>query len=190
MSRFAALAVLLLVASAAHAQEETPPEAPEAPTHSEIRGLVERSGILMVERRIELPAVPLDDGGRVVVSGVGAFEPGMERQRTLGVRIDVHGADPTTPATLHYLDLHEVETLLRAFAAQDALVGDGSGELVTETRYATVEHFRLGTAIRDGQRRHRIRGAEDDDWRGLAPEAFRALRARIAEARDRLFNAP
>ncbi len=191
MIRLLAITMLAcLVAATAHAQEEAPPEVPEPSERSEIRDLIERSGILMVERRIELPPVPLDDGGRIVVSGVGAFEPGMERQRTLGVRIDLQSADAATPTTYHYLDLHEVETLLRALAAQDAALGDGSDGLVTETRYATTEGFRLGTTIRDGKRWHRIQGADDDDWRTLGPDAFRALRARIAEARDRLFNAP
>ena len=182
-----ALGVALGAAAAAAAQEPsaggvaTPARVPSSPTA--IRLFLEQRGVLVVEQLQPLPPVPLDGGGALRVAAAFAYEPGLENQRLLGVRVDCPAApDPAAGEPRVYLDLHEVEALLRAMALMEGLARDG-GE--SEARFRSQEG--LGVAVAGPS--YEVSCGDDGAPRtGLGAAGFDALRTRLEQARERLFS--
>lgn len=186
--RLAALALGLAVSANA---QPAPPPSPEAraadePVSSEIRRFLQGTNRVLVTRRAPEPPIALADG-RITVSGVGVFEPGLESQRLLGLELRIeHGETPT----VHYLDLHEIQSLLRAMAALREFAEHDPRRYPTDARHVSIEGFGVGLALDGDQTRYLVlAGAGGVDAAPLDAEAFLQLEQRIALALDRLFNA-
>ncbi|MCP3986643.1 MAG: hypothetical protein GY723_19845 [bacterium] len=168
---------------------EVPEQEPE-PTISELRIFLEQIGRVLITRQNPLTPIALQGGGSVQVSGVGAFEPGLESQRLLGLRIDLDAPDLEPEERIAYLDLHEIEELLRGMAGLGMVVAEQGRGLETEAHIITLEGFGVGVRIDQGVIRYQVRGGEAGRILGhLSPEGFANLEDQIETARDRLFNA-
>ncbi len=193
-STLAALPLLAVLAASAGAQPAPPdhpaPEAPEpVPTISELRGFLEQIDRVLVTRQRSLPPIAIKGGGSLAVSGIGAFEPGLESQRLLGLRfdLDIKGLEPKERVA--YLDLHEVDALLRGMTNLEMLAAEGGRGLETEARILMLEGFGLGLWMHQDTLRYQIRGGADGHVIGhVSSQNFEKLRTQIETARDRLFN--
>ncbi len=196
--RFTALLIPCLVALAAGAQ--TPPVAPpgatapvvppQPPTRSELRRFMEQRNRVLVERQAPRPAIPID-GGQLTISGLGAFEPGLESQRLLGLRIRVEAPGLEGHEQVHYLDLHEIESLLRGFTLLRSVAAEGGRGFPTEARHLSIEGFGVGIALGEGSLQYRVHAGPDGEHvRSMSAKAFQSLENAVSTALDRLFNAP
>ncbi len=194
MSKSLGLAALLLAAVAVAQPVHPPPtEIPlpqPQPTMSELRRFLEQTGRVLVTRQSPQPSIPIQGGGSLMVSGIGAFEPGYESQRLLGLRVDLDAAELEPEERVAYLDLHEVETLLGGMASLELVASEGGRGLETEAHIVGVEGFGLGVWVKEGKVRYQVRVGRDARVLGrLTAGHFATLREHIERARDRLFNA-
>jgi len=169
--------------------------APPPPAPGSVLGkLVQNDTLLVVTRRRPLAPIPVA-GGKLIVNAVGAFEPGFEQKRLLGLRMDLH---PTKgPTTVVYMDLGEVDDLARAMNTLGEVVQDAVPGLVTEADYATLEGLVVGVAVDDAGPRHYVRfgnpkrahwnDPEPPSWE-MSGKAFAELRKQLGVARTALFN--
>lgn len=166
-----------------------PVPVPPPPTSSALRQLIEQPGRVVVRRRHTLPAIGLDGHARLRVSAVGAFEPGYEEQRILGLRIDLEGAGLSESDGTFYLDIHEVESLLHAITLIQQVVADQRAGLTSEAAFHTIEGFGLGVVLRGGKPSYYVEGIRTTPVKvGLSAAAFTRLREEVDEARHRLFE--
>jgi hypothetical protein len=189
--RWVALVLPLLVAAASTAQDVDAPDvviAPPAPSRSALGAFLARRGSVVVEHRKPQAAVPLADGGTVRVEPTWAFEPGLEHQRLLGLRVQVEAEGLEGDAGVAYLDLHEIEALVRAMAFMEDTGGVPSGG-VAEAWYVSLEGFGVGSRVRDGATEWFVRAGSDEPVRAaISTGSFRLLRQRLSDARERLFS--
>jgi hypothetical protein len=135
-----AAAALVLAQVAPPSEGAAPPTPPAPPTA--IEAYLEAPGRLLVERRFALPAIGAENGGRLVLEAIVAFEPAREQERVLGVRASAAGASA-------YLDLHEVEDLARSLAALPAVQEpERAQRALVELRFRTRDGF--GIAVTSG----------------------------------------
>jgi hypothetical protein len=124
----------------------------------------------------------------VEVAAAWAYEPGRETQRLLGVRIDADLPGLDGDAGAAYLDLHEVDALLRAMAfAEETASRPGPADR-TEARFVTLEGF--GVAAASGASSpvfFLLAGREKPVRVRVGADGFAALRAGLESARERLF---
>jgi hypothetical protein len=133
--------------------------------------------------------IPLSDGGRLVIYGVGAFEPGEEDQRSLGLRIDLETSKLSTEQRSHYMDVHEVEALLKGIFLLESVAGDARAGFVSEADYETIEGLVIGVSASGGKVEYWIEGGRGARARlGLARTLVVTLRQRLELARTRLFS--
>jgi hypothetical protein len=159
------------------------------PTTSALRQLIEQPGRVVVRRRHPLPAIGLEGHARLRISAVGAFEPGYEEQRILGLRIDLDGAGLSETDRTFYLDIHEVESLLHAITLIQQVVADQQAGLTSEAAFHTIEGFGLGVVLQDGKPSYYVEGMRTAPVLvGLSAAAFTRMREEIDEARHRLFE--
>lgn len=159
-----------------------------APTSSQLRIAIEQPGRLVVTRLRSYPAIALADGAKLVVSGVGAFEPGHEEERLLGLAVDVEHARLSEDDARSYLDLHEVESLLQAMGTLEE-VSRAPSPLDTEADFATTEAFTVGLHIHGGKVSWFVRsGREAPRELALSGASFQALREGLLRARQDLFQ--
>ncbi len=165
-----------------------PPASPPAPTTSSIRTLLDQTGILVIEHLHPLPPIDLPDGaGPLGVAAAWAYEPGREEQRLLGVRMELRWPELPGPERVAYLDLHEVESLLRSMDFMEAAARTRSG--IAEARFVSLEGFGVGTVVNGEEVRHWIQGGRAEPVQhALSSRGFESLRARLAQARERLFS--
>ncbi len=190
MRRIASLgfALMLGVSAGVHAQELVAPIAVPAPTQSAIRVLIEQPGAVVVARRSPLDPIPVV-GGSLQISALGAFEPGAEAQRILGVQIDLTLPDLSPAEGRHYLDVHEIEALLKALFLLDQVAGDSKAGFVSTADYATIEGFTVGVEVGAGSPRFWVEGGHAERRRSaIARNAVGTLRQRLELARARLFT--
>ncbi|MBW2241618.1 MAG: hypothetical protein JRH01_06490 [Deltaproteobacteria bacterium] len=197
MSRFrifAALPLLAVLAAPAASQPDPPnrdtPQTPEpVATTSKLRTFLEQIDRVLVTRQRSLAPIAIEAGGTLTVSGIGAFEPGLESQRLLGLRIDLDAPGLEPEERVAYLDLHEVEALLRGMANLALVAAEEGGGLETEARILTLEGFGLGVWMHQGTTRYQIRGGAEGHIVGhVSRENFTKLKKQIETARDLLFN--
>jgi len=143
---------------------------------------------VVVTRRRELPAIPLEHG-QLVVSGVGAFEPGREAERLFGVRLDLQAEKLSPRRRVFYLDLHEVEKLLRALALLEQVAEDPRPGLVTEADYELLEGLSVGIRSETRRRHYFLRASGEASPEIPLPAAsFTRLREQLQQARRSLFD--
>lgn len=202
MNRNLCLAALpLLTALAGHASAQPAQQAQQAQpaqpaaggsvgTTSDLRRFLEQIERVLVTRRQAQAPIAIQGGGSLVVSGMGAFEPGLESQRLLGLRVELELASLEPGERVVYLDLHEIESLLRGMASLQLVAAEGGRGLETEARIVTVEGFGLGVWVHEGAIHYQIRWGPGSRVLGrLSAENFATLQDQIETARDRLFNA-
>jgi hypothetical protein len=183
-----------LAAAAAGAQPATPATPPPAPpaepavARTALRALLDEQGVLVIEELDLVGRVPLVGPGRVELAAAWAYEPGRESQRLLGVRVDAELPGLERAERTAYLDLHEVDALLRAMAFAEEVLSRPAEAGVTEARFVTLEGF--GIAASGGRSTPAffvVAGRAAPVRVELAPEGFTALRRGLEAARDRLF---
>jgi len=182
------LAGALLVASAGFAQ--TAPDDADAPSASgvsAIRKLLEAPGKVVIERVRGLDPVQLDSG-TVSVSAIGAFEPGAEEQRVLGLRIDLRTGAVSGADGQHYLDVHEIEAFLKGIFLLEQVAAESPAGYESEADYLTVEGFRVGVTVRSSPRFWIEGGHEERTRTGISRDNVAKLRQRLELARTRLFT--
>ncbi len=190
MSRFAVSALAaswVALATAAHGQ--TAVVAPPVPTDATIRTLIETPSRVVVTRLSRLDPIPLADGGRLLIHAIGAFEPGEEDQRSLGIRIDLETSSLSRAQGRHYMDVHEIEGLLKGIFLLEEVASDARANLVSEADYETIEGFVIGVTATKGQVDFWVEGGRGERAHlGLARSLVVTLRQRLELARTRLFT--
>ena len=131
--------------------------------------------------------MPLD-GGSVSVSAIGAFEPGAEEQRVLGLRVDLRAGEISGPDGQHYLDVHEIEAFLKGIFLLEQVAAESPAGFASEADYETVEGLRVGVTV-ESSPRFWIEGGRDERVRaGISRDNVAKLRQRLELARTRLFT--
>ncbi len=181
----------LAVAGAADAQAPTAAKRPRPPNQTAIRAEVESPGRVVVTRLSHLDPIALSGDGALRVSAIGVFEPGQEHQRILGLRLDLEAPGLNPAQGRHYLDIHEVEGLLKAIFLLEQLAAEAREDFESEADYRTVEGFVIGVNVQDGEvafwlEAGRVRGARGRV--GLPRSQLTTLRQRLELARTRLFT--
>jgi hypothetical protein len=193
---FAALLVAAsLLAFQSKAQEEVSPSQVQvltepALTHATaLETYLERPGILLVKRHHPLAPVELQGGGKLRLDAVAAHEPGMQHQRMMGVRIEVDAPGLTGEKRVFYVDVHEIEELVRAIGfmmssteAEEFAQGDDGTEISISTR----DGLEVGVLFAAGGTGHFLRTPSSTF--AVQRAGFEALRLALDEARERLFS--
>lgn len=183
------VAASLLLALPTEAQEETTPAPIETLTHpTALESFLERPGILLVKRHHPLAPVTLGGGGEVRLDAVAAHEPGMQHHRVMGIRVELDSPKLAPEERIFYVDIHEVEALVRAI--------DFMGGAAEEEQSREKGRTELSISTQDGLRLE-VRFAADRASRFLhtpsasfavSRNAFETLRARLNEGRAQLFS--
>lgn len=190
MTRSPVIAIaLVLAACSALAQGQTPVPAPALATDATVRGQIEAPGRVIVVRLGRLDPIPLSGGATLVISSVGAFEPGQEQQRVLGLRLDLSAPGLDETQGRHYMDVHEIESLLKALFLLEQVASEARAGFESEADYQTAEGFVIGVNVRDGKPRFWVEGGRGARARvGLPRVHVTTLRERFELARTRLFT--
>jgi len=150
---YLAAATLALLAAPVSAQYEAtsrdpaPPPLVLAPSPyaTELEARLEARDQLLVEQRRVLPSIALEAGSRLTLEAVLVSEYGREQGRAMGVRATVKSAEGERGA---YLDVHEVEDLLRALQSIPVLVESARKNAETETEIRHVTRDGFGVVVR------------------------------------------
>jgi hypothetical protein len=124
-----------------------------------LEGFLETPGRLLVERRARLEPIALSQGVVLRIEPVVAFEPTREQERMLGVRMFVDGTALADRDAVVYLDLHEVDGLVRGITLIPSLL-EGEmpqprGEI--EIHHETLDGFVIQSTRRAGDVRSVLR---------------------------------
>lgn len=186
MKRGFALSLFALLGAVGPALGQTPPL---PATEAALRTLIETPGQVIVTRLRRLDPIPLSGGGRLVIHAVGAFEPGEEDQRSLGLRVDLETSELTAEQGRHYMDVHEIEALLKGIFLLEAVAGEAKAGFVSEADYETIEGLVIGVTTNAGRVDYWIEGGRGARARlGLQRTLVVTLRQRLELARTRLFS--
>jgi hypothetical protein len=188
---FFALAVLLLLAAPLEAQQEgwTAP-AQEGRAHpTALESYLDQPGTLLVKRRHALEPIALANGATLRLDALSAQEPGMEHQRVMGIRVEVEAAELASEERILYLDVHEIDELVRSIHFMESAIaaeeserpGDG-----TEMSIATRDGLVVGVGFSGGAPKPFLGIATARFALGL--EALTRLRANLDQGRKRLFS--
>lgn len=186
-----------LLAAPALAQYGRLPTEPVAPPSrvlapplypTELEARLDARDRLIVEQRRALAPVPLKDGHQLVLETVIASEYGREQERVLGVRVSVGKAGVSNTA---YLDLHEVEDLLRALQSVPSLLEttppSPDGDL--EIRHVTQDGFGVVLRASDGNVSRYVRLGEDPvTYYGISKPSADDLLRQLDACRKFLFG--
>ncbi len=192
MKQLAYAAGLLLAAVSVSAQTAPASKAPSsvvvaAPPASELRKLIEQPNKVVVTRRRVFKKTPLA-GGALEVSAIGAFEPGREDERLLGVRIDLDHPSLAPADRTHYLDLHEVEELLRAIDLLEQVAAEGGKGHRTEADFETIEGLRVGVWVDEEGAVYWAHSKRSKEAPIHVSGRLSRLAASLQAARENLFN--
>jgi len=194
---FAALlaAASLLLAFPAGAQEEVSPDplqmlAEPTQTHpTALETYLERPGILLVKRQHPLVPVELQGGGNMRLDAVVAHEPGMEHHRVMGIRVEVDAAGLADEERVFYIDVHEIEELVRAIGFMMSIAEaekSGRGDDRTEMSISTRDGLEVGVLFGAGGAGHFLRTPSASF--AVQPAALATLRVELDEAREHMFS--
>lgn len=154
-----------------------------------MRTLLETRGIVVVARRSPLAPVALHDRGSLRVSALGAFEPGMEEHRILGIEIALNAPGLSPEQGRHYLDVHEIEALLQGLFLLEQVGSAPKPGFESAADYTTVEGFTVGVDVDARGSRFWVEGGRGKRVRlGIDPARIETLRQRLQEARAKLFS--
>jgi hypothetical protein len=189
------VAASLLLAFQSEAQEVvSPSQVPiltePALTHpTALETYLERPGILLVKRRHPLAPVELQGGGKLRLDAVAAHEPGMQHQRMMGVRFEVDAPGLTGEKRVFYVDVHEIEELVRAIGfMMSSTEGEefARGDEGTEIAISTRDGLEVGVLFAAGGAGHFLRTPSSTF--AVQPAGFEALRVALNQAREHLFS--
>ena len=189
------VATALLLAFQSQAQEEVSPPQVQISTEpalshpTALESYLERPGILLVRRHHPLAPVELQGGGKLRLDAVTAHEPGMQHQRMMGVRIQVDAPGLTDEKRVFYVDVNEIEELVRAIGfmitstkGEEFAQGDDGTEISISTRDGLV----VGVLFAAGGTGHFLRTPSSSF--AVQRAEFDALRLALDQARERLFS--
>jgi hypothetical protein len=194
---FAALmvAAVLLLAIQSGAQEEDSTSEDQMPmepalTHpTALESYLEEPGILLVKRHHPLAPVQLQGGGKMRLDAVIAHEPGMQHQRMMGIRAEVDAPGLAEEDRVFYIDVHEIEELVRAIEFMMNPTGEGKparGNDRTEMSITTRGGLEVGTLVTAAGTGSFLRTASASfEIRGAG---LQTLHATLDEAREHLFS--
>ena len=168
----------------------TAPALPLEPTTSLLRQRIEARSQVVIVRREPLEPIALAGGSALRIEALGAFEPGFEEQRTLGLALTVKAEALPGGERVHYMDFHEIESLLRAVALLDQVARESAGGVPTDADYETLEGLTVGVEVRGSRARPWV-GAGPADERvrlDLPGDGLRQLQQRLELGRSRLFS--
>ena len=188
-------AALAGVAHVAAAQDATPllePLGTVGPGATALESYLEERDRLIVERIQRQPPLAIGGGVALELAAIVAFEPAHLEDRMLGIRIRTTGTALTGSAAVTFLDLREVEELIRAIDLMDELIAAQPENTDAEVRHVSRDGFGvvaqrnagvIGFAVR-------LHGAEDEDPLELAigREPLTALRSQLDRCRLLLFQ--
>jgi len=175
------------VAVTADAQIESLQTGRAGGNRSSLRVALDDRGVLRVVRRDPLPALSLSDGHTLTVNGVAIYEPGREEVRLLGIRMDLSQGRRGAPLRSIYLDLHEIEPLLRAMANMQPLALAAGGH-EARTEFVTREGFTVGVAVRNDKPTAFVRSEPTGPNLALPGDGLKKLGDQITQARTALFQ--
>lgn len=187
-SRALAAAVALLGALAG------PPAGAQAPSASgeggrgtlALRQFLERTGVLRVRRVHPLGRIRLEEGAELRLEALSVHQPGAEHRRALGLAIYLSPGGGASEAGPLYVDLGEVEALLRAMERIRHALEEADEEAPrTEYEIETREGFGVA-GVREGGRSTR-RVVWNERAIGIGAEAFERLTKTLDEGRRALF---
>ena len=136
----------LLLGFQLEAPEEIVPDFAETQTHpTALESHLERPGILLVKRQHALAPVALRGGRELRLDALTAHEPGMQHQRVMGIRLRVEAPELAAEERVFYLDVHEIEELVRAIDYMRSAIRE-------EKRTPETERTELSISTRDGLR--------------------------------------
>ena len=163
-----------------------PPEAQRSP----LRTLIEdQAGKVVVVRRAPLPPLPLAGGGQLEIHTLAAFEPGFEQQRVFGLRIAVNRPDFPESERMHYLEIHEVEPLLRAIDLVESTIATPRSGNETDVEYHGLEGFGVGYRTVAGRGERYVRSGHKTILRApIGADGLTKLRDQLERARNSLFG--
>jgi hypothetical protein len=142
-----------------------------------------------VKQQHRLPPVELRDGGQIRLDAIGAHEPGMQHQRVMGIRIEVEAPRPASGQRIFFVDVHEIEELVRAIdfmkSAMDEDKAAGKGDRI-EMSISTRDDLEVGVRFAAGRASPFLRTPSESFE--LQRAAFEALRARLDQGREHLFS--
>jgi hypothetical protein len=168
---------------------QSPPAIAVPPPQSEVRQLIEQLDVVVVVRRKAFPTIELDGDANITVSAVGAFEPGDEEHRVLGLRIDLGHKSLTHTEGRSYLDPHEAQKLVSALAQLEAVAAEGA-KIETEADFVTNEGFTVGVRAKRGNVQYYV-GKMDEERvveANVSRKGFAALKQHAESALQSLFN--
>lgn len=186
-----ALTALLLLAAPARAQEEplTDPTQQGRTHPTALERFLEQPGTLLVKRHQALEPIALANGATLRLGALSAQEPGMEHQRAMGLRVELDASDLAPESRVLYLDVHEIDELVRAIhfmesaiAAEDSERPDDRTEMSITSRDGLV----VGVGFTDGAPKPFV--GLDSVRFPLRPEALTKLRAKLDQGRKLLFS--
>jgi len=184
------VATALLLALPTGAQEETPPAPAETPAHpTALERSLERPGILLVKRRHPLAPVELGGGGKLRFEAVAVHEPGMQHQRVMGMRIDLDPPELAGEDRTFYVDVHEIEALVRAIEFMDGAAEQGEYSREkgrTEMSISTRDGLRIEFRFAPDRARRFLHTPSASF--AVSRAALETLRARLNEGRAQLFS--
>jgi hypothetical protein len=184
------VAASLLLALPTGAQEEISPAPIETPTHpTALESFLERPGILLVKQHHPLAPVALGGGGEMRLDAVAAHEPGMQHQRVMGLRIELDPPELAGEERIFYVDVHEIEALVRAIDFMGGPVGEEERSREqgrTEMSISTQDGLRLEVRFAADRASHFLHTPSATF--AVSRAAFETLRARLDEGRAQLFS--
>jgi hypothetical protein len=184
------IAAPLLLARPAQAQEDTAPAPVQEPAYpTALETYLERPGILLVKRRHPLAPIGLRGGGALRLDAVTAHEPGMQHQRVMGIRIEVEEPTLTRADRIFYIDVHEIEELVRAIdfmsgamkGAEPAPEGDR-----IEMSISTRDGIEVGVRFVAGVANPFVRARSASF--AVGRDTLEALRESLNRGREHLFS--
>ena len=101
--------------------------------------------------------------------------------------LDVPGLAPGEGVA--YLDLHEIETLLRGLASLREVAAEGGRGFLTQARIVSLEGFGAAVRVEAGRVRYELLGGPGGRIATrLSERGFKLLESRTTQTLDRLFN--
>jgi hypothetical protein len=165
---------------------------PPSPFPTQIESYLEAPGRLLVERRSSLDRIPLSGGATLRLEPLVVFEPGHEEERMLGIRMHVESDSVSGRDAVVYLDLPEIENLIRAIDLIPTLfemeTAPPSGEI--EAQHETLDGL-VVSAIQRGntvRRRVQIEREQSNAEFGIDEGGLATLREQLDASRRFLFE--
>ncbi len=180
------LGLALLLGSGAWAQDATSFLEPSGTVNggeTVLERYLEQRDRLLVERMRRMDPIPLGGGVSLGLEALVAFEPARPQERMLGVRVRIAGSALRGRAALAYLDLREVESLVRAIDVMDELLASEPADTDAEVRHVTQDGFGIAITRSAGVTRFSIRLDAAD---GEGPTALTVDGGPIAALRNGL----